>query len=91
MCIDWKAVQLKATEFGPEYQTIDIMLMPCGSDDTLYGGIEPRIPDDCNFDRQKMLDYLGPLQMLIWKNVGRFQLDEFGNRRIQKESVVTPI
>ena len=29
--------------------------------------------------------------MLIWKNVGSFQLDEFGNERVQKESLITRI
>ena len=29
--------------------------------------------------------------MLIYQNVGRFQLDEYGEKRIVKESVVTQI
>ena len=51
------------------------MLMPCGSLETLEGGKEDRIPDDCNYNKQAMLDYLGPLNLIVYYNTGEFQLD----------------
>ena len=35
-----------------------------------------------------MIKYLGPLQILIYRNAGRFQLDEYGENRIIKESIL---
>lgn len=65
------------------------MLLPCNMRETLLGGEEDKIPDDCNYDKNELIKYLGPLRMLIWKNVGRFELDEYGEGRISKESVIT--
>ena len=74
-------------------KTVDVMFLPCNMKETLLSDYlkEDRIREDCNYDRDEFIKYLGSLQMLIWKNVGSFQLDEFGNERVQKESLITRI
>ena len=72
MCLDWSTVKLKGTEFGSNFNTLDIILLPCATRETQIGGEEDRIPEDCNRDQQKLFEYLGPLTMHIWMNVGRF-------------------
>ena len=51
MCLDWSTVQLKGTEFGSNYETVDIILLPCATRETALGGEEDRIPEDCNRDQ----------------------------------------
>ena len=48
------------------------MLLPCNMKETLIGGTEDRIPEDCNWDRDELLKYLGPLRLLIYNNMGSF-------------------
>ena len=66
MCVDWKEIRLQAHEYVPTYRALDVILWPCGIKETNYGGEKDNIPDDCNYDKQEMVDYLGPLKMLIW-------------------------
>ena len=52
------------------------MLLPCNMDNKLLGGSADGIPKDCNWDKDKLIDYLGPLNMVIYKNSAGFSLDE---------------
>ena len=63
MCIDWinTPVLLANHESQPSYRGLDIMMIPCSQPETLIGGKEDRIPDNCEFDRDKVIEYLGPL------------------------------
>ena len=81
MCIDWEEnpVLLFHNESQPSFRSLDIMLLPCGQPETNIGGAVDRIPDDCEFDRNKLIEYLGPLQMLIYHNYGDFNINEYGN------------
>ena len=51
MCLDWKAVELKATDYGPNFKTIDIILLPCSMRETLYGASQDRILSDSDHDQ----------------------------------------
>lgn len=75
MCLDMKNVVLYGEEPSINMKTIDIMLLPCMMKETMLGGKVDRIPDECNWDRDELVKYLGPLSMLIYKNEGSFQLD----------------
>ena len=55
------------------------------------GAPEDRIPEDCVWNRDELIKYLGPIRMLIYKNVSRFQLDQFGDGRVQKESMISNV
>jgi len=92
MCVDWSTIYLQGRDSGANYRTMDVMLTPCNfKPDINASDAENRIPEDCNWDKDKLIEYIGPSQMLLYYNVGRFQLDEFGERRIKKSSVVKPI
>ena len=95
MCLDMRDVPLFGADPANNTATMDIMFLPCGMKESLLGhhiDISPdRIPDDCNFDRDEMLKYLGSLQMIIWSNSASFQLDAYGAESITKESQVTRI
>ena len=74
MCFDWagEGVELLNYETDPNYTYLDIMYLPCHEPLTKYGGAEDRIPDDCNFNRQDFMNYLGPLKMVVYHNQGAF-------------------
>ena len=55
------------------------------------GGAVDRIPENCNWDKHKLMKYLGPLEMIMYSNFESFQLNEFGNDRIKKESKIKPL
>ena len=72
MCLDWTSIELSGEEPATNTRTLDVMFLPCGQSELWIGGKEKRIPDDCNYDRDELIKYLGPLQMLMYENVGRF-------------------
>ena len=90
MCLDWEEnpVLLANQEYNPSYRSLDIMFLPCGQPETKIGGKVDRIPDDCEFDRNATISYLGPLQFLVYHNQGSFELDEYGNSRIYQHSQI---
>lgn len=72
MCMDWDAIKLLGDPYKPSFKAMDIMFLPCSMRETLIGGKEDRIPDDCNYNQTELFDYLGPLQIHVWMNSGRF-------------------
>ena len=78
MCVDWNKVKLQANEFASNYAVMDVMLVPCGVKVTFQGAKDDRISENCNFDQQKLIEYMNPSTMLIWRNIGRFKTEEFG-------------
>ena len=93
MCLDWSGVELQGEDPAYNTKTIDVMFIPCNMKETLLGDAteDDRIPQNCNYDKDKLIEYLGPIQMLIYKNIGSFQQDEYGNERVKKESSISRI
>ena len=50
MCMDWDAIKLLGDPYKPSFKAMDIMFLPCSMRETLIGGKEDRIPDDCNYN-----------------------------------------
>ena len=48
------------------------MFLPCNIKLTLLSSSDDGIPDNCNYDLDKLTNYMGPMQMLIYKNEGSF-------------------
>ena len=57
MCIDWKrdSVVFSGNENSARYHAMDIMMVPCGMRETIIGGTEDRVPEDCNYDREALI------------------------------------
>ena len=93
MCLNWRDIKLSGADPAPELTALDIMVLPCNMRETLLAdnAEEDRIPEDCNWNKTALIDYLGPIEMVIYKNEGRFVLDEYGEDKITKESKVTRI
>ena len=56
--------------FENEYSALDIMAVPCGMQPS--GFTEP-IREDCVWDRQEALNYLGTISLIIVYNQGVFK------------------
>ena len=50
MCIIWKQVVLSGSDSGSDGSAMDIIFLPYNARDTLNGGKEDRIPQNCNYD-----------------------------------------
>ena len=74
MCLDWEKEDpfFAGYESNPDYKTLDLMFLPCSADDRLSGTNESRIPENCNSNRDELIKYLGPLQMVLYFNSGEF-------------------
>ena len=72
MCLDWTDVELNGEDPADNTKTIDVMLLPCNMKITLLDGDADRIPDECNWDRKKLIEYLGPIRMMVYNNFGSF-------------------
>ena len=58
MCLDMRGVELNGEDPAINTRTIDVMLLPCNMKETMLGGEVDRIPDECNWDRKKLIKYL---------------------------------
>ena len=64
------------------------MLIPCNTKNSAYY-LEDRVYENCNEDQAKLLEYLkGMPNMIIYQNVGRFIIDEYGDSSIKRESAL---
>ena len=44
------------------------MMVPCGLRETTIGGTDDRVPEDCNYDKEALIEYLGSIKMLMYYN-----------------------
>ena len=72
MCLNWNDLKLRGEDPAENTRTIDVMLMPCNMKETLLASKEDGIPEDCNYDREKLIEYMDAPRMLVWSNNGRF-------------------
>ena len=91
-CLDW-------TEHGHEiwgtwtngksYGAMDIMAVPCGYQYTAYDGTVERGREDCNWDKEKLIEYLGASDYLnIYSNQSVLDMRDFGSSKLKKISVL---
>lgn len=93
-CIDWvnQDIQIYGSESSGTYGAIDVMVVPCHMG-YLYWADDEFIPPEgnCETDRTKAIEYLNNLQMVVVYNNGRFLVDEFEGKEVQKITSVSKI
>ena len=93
-CLDWQGQNI-ASFFGhwrtdQNYHSVDIMAVPClmrfkGPDGIV---IEPR--DDCVWEKDDVMDYLGDtVQIQVYNNQEKFHSENFGEERVQQSSTIS--
>ena len=66
--MDWKATgfELHGTETsGMAFTALDPMIVPCASKITLYDGSVVGGEEDCEWDQQKVKNYMGSAFMML--------------------------
>ena len=70
-------------EIDDEYQRIDIVLLPCNYVHAEFSPGDPSsVSDDCIADLDQQIEYLGPIQWLIYYSEDVLRLDQFGSDAI---------
>ena len=85
-CFDWQ-------KYGPElyrswtisntYISVDIQAIPCGS---YLPGIDDesdRVKEECNWDRDSLIEYLGSFSLSVVYNQGTFRPDVYDDGKIR--------
>ena len=67
---------------------IEFYLLPCNYQHTYYGYTGDSVADECNWDQKKQQEYLGPLEVIMYFNEESYVQNEFGEKRIQRESII---
>ena len=93
MCIDLQdqGVELWGTwTSDSSYRAFDIMAMPCGTYFPTVDGSN-RINEDCVWDRDEFINWIGPFNAVIYYNSAAFRQNEFGDDRIRDFSALTSV
>ena len=49
------------------------------------------ISESCNYDQNKLIDYLSSINLHVYSNSPSFLQEKYGNERVKKESSLTGI
>ena len=70
-------------EIDADYQRIDIAMLPCNYVHAEFSPGDPStVSEDCIADRQQQIEYLGPINWLIYFSEDVLKLDQFGDESI---------
>lgn len=64
------------------------MAVPCNLRNTEVGGTTWGIPDDCNWDQQASIDYIGDMNIAIYYNNAYFDSKMYGSEAIVRNSII---
>lgn len=81
-------MQLRGTFLDSDYQVIDIHVLPCNVKEINLAGAEDRIPEECVWDKQETMRYLGTVAMVVYHNEAKFEGMKFGKDRVSNRSRV---
>mmetsp|Transcript_42764 Transcript_42764/g.56462 ORF Transcript_42764/g.56462 Transcript_42764/m.56462 type:complete len:190 (-) Transcript_42764:1262-1831(-) len=89
-CIDWEKANflLFGAPSDADHSVIDVMAIPCNMRDTVLQAAEDRSRDDCDWDRDAAIDYIGDINVVTYYNQGRFMPDEFEDDPVLRYSIV---
>ena len=90
-CIDWDKAGFKlfGSKSDANHSVVDFVAAPCGLSETVLGGKQNYIREDCNWSKTAALDYVSDFNVVMYYNLGRFQPDIVGGAEpIMRSSVV---
>lgn len=87
-CIDWDKAEIEmfGTQGSGNYGSFELSLFPCNMRLGYFGADDDLIDSECVYDRDKQIEYLGPLNVLVYYNMESIIVNEFGDRRISRYS-----
>ena len=89
-CLDWAKENFKlfGSPSDANHSVIDVSVVPCGLSDTVLGGTDLNIRDDCNWDRDAAIEYIGDFNIVSYYNIGRFKSNEYDSEPVERTSFI---
>ena len=76
-----------STKKGNFYSIIDVQMVACGSRYTMFDGSELGADENCVWDKQEFLTYLGnSFYIKVYHNQQEFKQDAYGEDRIVRKA-----
>ena len=90
MCADLpKKMPIWGETSSGQHQRIEMLYVPCNYVHQYMGYKDDFIRDDCVADREKQIEYLGPLDLSVYFNSQNFNDKGYGEETIVKESHIS--
>lgn len=90
-CLDWtddvEPILIYGNEKNDEYQRVELVLVPCNYVHTRLGYDGDSVTEECLADKDKMIEYLGPIEFLMYFTQETFIQKVFDEQTIQKNSM----
>ena len=84
-CLDWsKDLEVYGNELNDEYQRLEIVMVPCNYIHTQFGYEGDSISENCIDNLEKQIEYLGPLDFMIYHNDETFNVNEYNGGSINR-------
>ena len=64
------------------------MMVPCGTSYKLADGSEAQVRDDCVWEKDAVVEYLGPLMVTAYINDVSFEQDKYEGERLNYYSTI---
>ena len=88
-CLEWSDdIQVYGNEKNDFHQRIEIVLVPCNYQHVELGDVGDTIHPECVEDLQKQIEYLGPINFMIYHTEDVFQQEEYGERAVVSQSIL---
>lgn len=82
-CLDWNQdIKIFGSEKDQKYQRLEIVMVPCNYVHSYLGYDKDTVTDGCIADLDKQIEYLGPLDFMLYHTEEIFKPDEYGERQI---------
>jgi len=75
LCFDHEDIVFFGTEITQNSSRLEINILSCNNRLTHLGGVDDRIPEDCVANLDEQIEYLGPLNLIIYYNQQSFMED----------------
>lgn len=92
-CIEWNeaAIEMFGTQGSGNYGSFELALFPCNMKLGYFGAEDDLIDSECRYDRDAQIEYLGPLNLLVYYNMESIIINEFGDQSIARYSKIENI
>ena len=82
-CLDWtEDILLHGNERNDEYTRIEVVLNPCNYIHSHLGYEGDRVHPDCIPDLDKQIEYLGPINFIVYHTEDKFSPVKFDEASI---------
>ena len=93
-CLDWdknEPFEIFGDENQDNYRRLELNFMPCNSIGTDLGIMQGElgvVNSECETSLEKQSEYIGKSHLLILANMARFRPELYGEKAIEKSSVI---